>query len=239
MPGADAGMPPPDAGAGAPPPDANPDQNAARSMYECGDDDRDAMAKYASGEMDDAGLMSHMQGKRQAYQASAGTAEGAAADNPTNNGTVAAAGVASYSRGGDLVNENSRLKKELYARKARVDRADGERREHYRRAKLQARQSEGFAFDIDDEMQLCGDMSDKQFERHVQHTIAKYERAPIGMAAIYAPPLDRTTADKQKYARDLSERTQKIILREREKGKSLTWDEAGEMAAKELAGSAA
>lgn len=230
----DMGAPPPDAGAPpaapeAPPamPPQEPDQNAMR--YECDDDDKSMMSRYMAGEMGEDEAGEYLKQKREQYMADA-SVSAPNPGNPTDSSSVATPPVSeSYSRRqGDLQVRYHRVEKENRELRARVETIERKERATYRRNKLLEKAQQGYVFDLDDELTLTSDYSDKQFDRHVAGVIEKYERAPVGIAALPTPDIQQSVTDRQKQrnAAERSAKIQKYTLEQREKGNNVSWEEA-------------
>lgn len=223
---------PPDVGDTGAPPQPPPDQMAAR--YECDDEDKEMFARYMSGDAEDEEVQEYMAGKRARYGAAEGSAEEGDPGNPTDNGTVVNDSVAySRSRNGSRVDhaaKYARLEREHRQVKDRLSKLEAEKRSVYRRSRLNEKLAVGFCFDIDDELDLTSGMTDQQFDTHVDRVVEKYERVPLSMhhPPLSTPDLPAERAKNDRYARERSDKISKYILREREKGNAITWEEAAE-----------
>lgn len=121
-----------------------------------------------------------------------------------------------------VVRENAGMKAELD-----VLRDDNRKKARYQ--KLKERQDEGYVFDLDDELEDTKNFSDAQFDRHVEKTIARYQRVPRGGLPTerpeqYEPPAEQSEEDKVRAT--YAKKAQQYCLAEREKGHSISYAEA-------------
>lgn len=232
MPGADAGPPAePAAPDAAPPPPPAPEAAAPapapeppKQPYECDDEDRDMMSRYAAGEVSDDEMMDHMQSRKESYSATLG--EGSSTqDPPITPGDSASVGDrAPYSRSEhDTKVRYARLERDHKALQGRVKTLEAERRDQYRRAKLAEKQAEGFCFDLDAEMREVADFNDQQFDRHLAR-VERYERNGLDVPRLHTPSLE--ARETEKYQRQRAEGIQKLASERRAAGKECSWDEA-------------
>jgi hypothetical protein len=118
-----------------------------------------------------------------------------------------------------IVAQIERLQQELEAERA-------ERINAQRQATLVALRQQ-YAFDLTREMERCAwpKMSDAQFEEHVQCIRENYRRIPIGerWPILPSPPMD---VQPEQYSEDQRRRARELVLRERERGVELTFEEA-------------
>lgn len=110
--------------------------------------------------------------------------------------------------------EVARYQRETEQLRQRVEQLEADKRYATRYARLQAKQAEGFLFDLEEEAKDTFDLSDTQFDKHLKR-IEKYERSPVGFEMLPTPELDRQRKGKadEEYKRQRKEEIVSIATR--------------------------
>lgn len=132
----------------------------------------------------------------------------------------------------------ARMETQYRAMKARLDKIEGDKRHAERYSKLLTLQQQGFEVDVDDEMERTKAYDPARFSDHLD-TIQRYgRRIPVAGAVpslFMDPELDRgATQQSEKYAKKRSDTAVRICQTERAKNNNITFEEALQLADKQL-----
>jgi len=121
----------------------------------------------------------------------------------------------------------SAMAKRIEELQARLEAAEAERVNAERYARLVSLR-QFYAFDLSREMERCRwpKMGHEQFEDHLRCIEENYRRIPIGerLPMIATPPAPGET--REQYSEDDRRRARELVLRQREKGVELSFEEA-------------
>ena len=236
-----AALPAAPAASTAPP---EPDGDEGAEGYEPDDEDRDQFRRYMAGECDDdemkqyrAGRLSRWKHNRRKKYA----ADGSVAGDETSgaSGDVADPALMRLSRRADAA-RYSRLESEVAELRQKVKTAEREREMTDRYSRVsEARQTSAF-----DERKLQpfvdpAKYSREAFDQALDLATSSAEKIPVGVG-LHIPRLvgDGPQSDKDRAARELSDRAKNIATRYAKDGKHISYDAALAEARKEAAASA-
>jgi hypothetical protein len=147
--------------------------------------------------------------------------------------TTAAAGtVSKFAKESDEKARYAKLEARVQAAEEKVAKAEARERTADRYSKLTAlRMNEGYVFSMEDELKDATEMSDEQFNRHVDRIRANYQKAPVDSRRLPTPgiPQDRGSEDEKA----LYEKAKGIHLEKSRNGVHITWHDALREAQKE------
>ena len=205
-----------------------------------GDDDGDQSDKNAPSGIPDK----NKKGKKYA----SGTAEGdpistggqTVEGKPVNTtgATVANANLMRLARKSDSKSRYRKMEKRIEAVEAENRELRKRERDAVRFSRLSELKSEGYVFEIAEELEDTAGLTDEQFDRHCKRVATRYSRAPIGETPLFVPRHipgdDKKTPDK--YARALGDRVKKIHDRNIKAGRQQSYSEVQAAAEAELRG---
>lgn len=128
----------------------------------------------------------------------------------TSGQSVASPSLMKMAKKRDKKDRYSRLKARVQRQGQELAQIKQEKREALRYARLSDLKSEGYVFELGEELEETKDFTDDQFDRHCKR-IRKYSKAPVNEGMLPTPMFTERSGKPDKFSKQVEDKVKKLV----------------------------